>query len=129
MGVLRITEPMRPHTVFISVLFQGLLDAGEFLNLEKYDFFFFSLWSYYLKATKRPERYMLKNAKQIKSECTLRQFANDIKLRAAVKTLKGRDAVQKDLNRLERQVYAKFMKLNKAKYEVLDLAWGNPEHK
>ena len=37
------------------------------------------------------------------TECTLSKFANNSKLCGAVNMLEGRDAIQRDLNRLERE--------------------------
>ncbi|GAB0191327.1 cAMP-dependent protein kinase inhibitor alpha [Grus japonensis] len=59
-------------------------------------------------------------------ECTLSKFANDTKLCGVVNTLEGRDAIQKDLDRLERWACANPMKFNKCK--VLHVGQCNPKH-
>ena len=62
-------------------------------------------------------------------KCTLSKFANDTKLCDTVDMLKGRDAIQRDPDRLESSASVSLMKFNKAKCKVLHMSWGNPKPK
>ncbi|GAB0190226.1 hypothetical protein GRJ2_001487900 [Grus japonensis] len=57
-------------------------------------------------------------------ECTLSKFANDTKPCGMVDMLEGRDAIQRDLARLERWAHANLMKFNK----MLHMGRGNTKH-
>ena len=54
------------------------------------------------------------------------KFADNTKLGGSVYCLKGREALQRYLDRLESWAITKHMKFNKSESWILHLGWGNP---
>ncbi|GAB0189767.1 cAMP-dependent protein kinase inhibitor alpha [Grus japonensis] len=69
-----------------------------------------------------------KTVKLLGSYYKLQHLENDTKLCGGVDTLEGRDAIQRDLDRLERWACVNRRKFNKAKCKVLHVGRHNPKH-
>ena len=61
-------------------------------------------------------------------ECTLSKFDGDTMLSDVVDKAEVRDAIQRDLDEIERWTHVNLMKFNKAKCKVLHLHQDNPRY-
>ncbi|KAJ7403141.1 rna-directed dna polymerase from mobile element jockey-like [Pitangus sulphuratus] len=104
----------RVQPLLIMALHDTNIDAGRWLRLS--DFWF------------RPVVLDIRVG-DVDSGSTLSKFADDTMLCGGVKALEGRDAIQRDLDRLQRQAFVSLMKFIKAKHTVQHMSWGNLKHK
>jgi len=63
------------------------------------------------------------------TECTLDKLADNTKLSGAANTIKGRDVIQSDKDKLGKWAHMNLMRISKVKCKMLHLGHGSPRYR